>query len=91
METSKSSVTRVRIIIMNHVSQTFGIIIIIGVEKNSDDTKNYISSNKHNALGDILRAEARLEALQRGMIVVVPDIKYYNHTNHSCSKNLSQS
>ena len=50
METSKSSVTRVRIIIMNHVSQTFGIIIIIGVEKNSDDAKNYISSNKHNML-----------------------------------------
>ena len=75
------------------------IIIIIGVEKNNDDAKK--SNNKHDALGDILRTEARLEALRRGMIGVVPDIKYvtseymttlyYNHTNQSCGKNLSQS
>ena len=72
-------------------------------KKNNDDAKK--SNNKYDALGDkkniILRTEDRLEALQRGMIGVVPDIKYvtseymttlyYNHTNQSCGKNLSQS
>ena len=38
-----------------------------GVEKNNDDAKrNYYSSNRHDAAGDILRAEARLEKLRRG-------------------------
>ena len=51
-----------------------GIIIIIGVEKNNDDATK--GSNKYDALGDILRNEARLGALRRGMTGVVPDIKY---------------
>ena len=38
-----------------------------GVEKNNDDAKrNYFSSNRHNAAGDILLSEARLEDLRRG-------------------------
>ena len=38
-----------------------------GVEKNNDDAKrNYYSSNRHDAAGDILCTEARLEKLRRG-------------------------
>ena len=38
-----------------------------GVEKNNDDAKrNYFSSNRHDAAGDILRTEAILEELRRG-------------------------
>ena len=43
------------------------IVNCIGVEKNNDDAKrNYFSSNRHDAAGDILLTEARLEELQRG-------------------------
>ena len=59
---------------MYHKLHECGIIIIIGVEKNNDDAKK--SNNKHDALGNTLRTEARLEALRRGIIGVVPDIKY---------------
>ena len=42
-------------------------ILCIGVEKNNDDAKrNYHSSNRHDAAGDILVTEARLEELRRG-------------------------
>ena len=41
---------------------------VTGVEKNNDAAKkNYFSSNKHDAPGEILKTEARLEALRRGI------------------------
>ena len=44
------------------------VLLFIGVEKNNDDLKqHYFSSNKHNAAGEIIRCEARLETLQNGI------------------------
>ena len=43
-------------------------LLFIGVEKNNDDSKrHYFSSNKHDAAGEIIRCEARLEMLQNGI------------------------
>ena len=43
-------------------------LLFIGVEKNNDDSKrHYFSSNKHDAAGEIICCEARLEMLQNGI------------------------
>ena len=41
---------------------------------NDDAKKNYFSSNKHDAPGDILRTEARLEALRRGICGIIAKV-----------------
>ena len=44
------------------------IILILGVERNNDDSKrHYFSSNKHDAPGEIIRTECRQEALSQGV------------------------
>ena len=54
-----------------------------GVEKNNDDAKrNYFSSNRHDAAGDILRTETILEELRRGKFgVCVRKKRAYEKTN----------
>ena len=45
------------------------VLIFLGVEKNNDEAKKHIlfSRNMHNVAGEILKADARLELLQRGI------------------------
>lgn len=44
------------------------LMVYAGVEKNNDDSKrHYFSSNKHDAPGEIIRSEARQEALRQGV------------------------
>ena len=43
-------------------------LITSGVEKNNDTSRrNYFSSNKHDAPGEIIRSDYRLNELQRGV------------------------
>ena len=43
-------------------------MIYTGVEKDNDDSKrHYFSNNKHDAPGEIIRSEARQQALRQGV------------------------
>ena len=42
------------------------VLIFLGVERNNDEAKKHIfSRNMHNIAGEILKADARLELLQK--------------------------
>ena len=51
-----------------HNIHVYNIICVSGVEKNNDTSKrNYFSSNKHDAPGEIIRSDYRLNKLQQGV------------------------
>ena len=51
----------------NHYTFLSNTCFIAGVEKNNDSKRHYFSSNKHDAPGEIIRSEARQEALRQGV------------------------
>ena len=51
----------------DHVYMRQSFDFFLGVEKNNDEAKKQIfSSNMHEVAGEILKADARLELMQRG-------------------------
>ena len=43
------------------------VLITLGVEKNDTSKRNYFSSDKHDAPGEIIRSDYRLNELQWGV------------------------
>ena len=63
---------------MVHVHIMCILMMYTGVEKNNNYSKrHYFSSNKHDAPGEIIRSEARQEALRQGV---------WNHPTCVCQK-----
>ena len=74
MATLSSFLDRVSKTSDQHLINTFWFVfmsnglLFIGVEKNNDNSKqHYFSTNKHDAAGEIICCEARLEMLQNGI------------------------